>query len=57
MELRDLAPDKGFILRLAETDRDIGLPLRQVQKPVADNQLDLQAGMAGVKRVDQSRTP
>jgi hypothetical protein len=52
--LRDLAADERFIARLAAANRDIGL-LGQVELPVANDQLDPQAGIAFVKEIDQGR--
>ena len=33
--ISDFAADEGLIPRLAEADRDIGLPFGQIKKPVA----------------------
>ena len=51
--INDLAADEGFIPRLADADRDVGLPFGQVENPVADHQLDPQTRMAGMKGVDE----
>jgi hypothetical protein len=51
--VRDLAADEGFILWLAGADRDVGLAFGQIEKPVADHQLNPQAGMERVKGVDE----
>ncbi len=45
--LCDRAADECFVPRLARADRDVGLPLRQVEKPVSYHQLEL-AGRGSV---------
>src|SRR6185503_8520573 len=55
--ISDLAANEGFIPRLAESDRDIGFPFRQVEKAFGDYQLDPQSRIASVKGIDERRLP
>ena len=53
--ISDLAADEGFVLGLAEADRDVGLPFGQIKNPVADYQLDPQTRIACMKGIDEWR--
>ena len=50
--ITNLAPDHGFIHRLAETDRNLGLTLGQIKLTVADHELDPQTSITCMKGVD-----
>ena len=51
--LADLTADKGFILRLSSTYREVCLAFGQIEVPVTDQQLNSNTGMACVKAVNE----
>jgi hypothetical protein len=55
--LRDLASNQRLVARFAGADCEIGLAFGQIKKPVADHELDPQAGMTRVKLVYEIRSP
>jgi hypothetical protein len=55
--VRDLAPNQRLVAWFAGAYCNIGLAFGQIKKPVADHELDLQAGMARVKIVYEIRSP
>src|SRR5262249_2664095 len=53
----DLPPNEGLIPRFPKSERDVGLPFRQVDISLADNQLHPQSRITRMKCVDEWRLP
>src|SRR5262245_20586386 len=51
--IRNLPAYESFIPRFTESDRDVGLSFRQVNIPLADDQLDPQSRITGMKCIDE----